>query len=143
MGSRVITEPFRRITPELTSRNEHFWLGGRAGVLQILRCESCQLYVHPPAPVCRRCGSMQLSPQAVSGKGIVYSYTINHYRWNEELDPPYVVAQVDLVEQEGLRLMTNIVDCAIDDVEIGMPVEVVFARHGDVYVPLFTPAAPE
>jgi uncharacterized OB-fold protein len=73
--------------------------------------------------------------------GVVYAYTINHYRWLPDMEPPYVVAEVELVEQEGLRLMTNIVGCPPDQVRTGMEVEVVFARHADVYIPLFRPVA--
>jgi uncharacterized OB-fold protein len=139
MPARIITEPFRRIVPELTSRNEYFWRSGRDGVLRILWCEACRLYLHPPTPVCRSCGSMHVSPRPVSGRATVYSYTVNQYRYNPELEPPYVVAQVDLVEQDGLRLMTNIVGCEVGEVRIGMPVEVVFAEHDEVFVPLFVP----
>jgi uncharacterized OB-fold protein len=42
-------------------------------------------------------------------------------------------------EQEGLRLTTNIVNCSIDDVYIGMPVQVVFDHREDVWLPLFMP----
>jgi uncharacterized OB-fold protein len=58
------------------------------------------------------------------------------------MDPPYVVAEVELVEQEGLRLLTNVVGVEPGAVAIGMAVEVVFAQHEDVYVPLFTPTVP-
>ena len=84
---------------------------------------------------------MDVVPEVLSGRGVVYAYTINHYRWLPDMEPPYIVAEVDLVEQEGLRLMTNIVDCPLDEVRTGMPVQVVFAPHGDVYVPLFRPLA--
>jgi uncharacterized OB-fold protein len=57
---------------------------------------------------------------------------------------PFVVAIVEIVEQPSVRLTTNLVNCAIDDVKIGMPVQVTFERHadpdGDVYIPLFEPA---
>ena len=53
---------------------------------------------------------------------------------------PYVVAEVELVEQRGLRLVTNIVECDLDAVAIGMPVVVCFARAGDAHIPLFRPA---
>ena len=46
-------------------------------------------------------------------------------------------AWVDL--EEGPRVMTNIVGCEPDSVRIGMPVQVVFEQHEDVYVPLFEP----
>ena len=64
----------------------------------------------------------------MSGRGVVHTYTVNHQPWYPGLDPPYVVAIVALPEQEGLRLTTNIVGCAPDDVRIGMPVRVTFER---------------
>jgi uncharacterized OB-fold protein len=139
MPSRIIDEPFTRTTPPLTERNTSFWTSGKDGTLRILWCESCRIYVHPPGPVCPGCGTRDIEPRAVSGRGVIYSFTINEYRWMPELEPPYVVAEVDLVEQEGLRLMTNIVECDVNDVRVAMVVEVVFAKHGDAYVPLFTP----
>jgi len=52
-----------------------------------------------------------------------------------------VVAIVELEEQAGLRLTTNLVGCAPADVAIGMPVRVVFEDAGDgVFLPLFEPA---
>ena len=56
-------------------------------------------------------------------------------------NPPYVVAIVELEEQPGLRLTTNVVGCEPEDVEIGMAVKVVFEDVGDdVFLPLFEPA---
>jgi hypothetical protein len=48
---------------------------------------------------------------------------------------------VELAEQRGLRLTTNIVNCQLDEVRIGMPVRVVFEQHDDVWLPLFEPDA--
>ena len=53
--------------------------------------------------------------------------------------PPYVLAYVELVEQEGLKIMTNIVDCDIDQVEVGMAVHVLFEQSGDTWIPVFKP----
>jgi uncharacterized protein len=138
--ANVITESFPRVRPKLTTRNAHFWQGGADGTLRLLRCQSCATYLHPPTPVCRVCRSMRVEPEALSGRGSVYAFTVNHYRWVPDMEPPYVVASVELVEQEGLHLMTNIVGCALDEVHTGMEVEVVFASNDDVYVPLFRPA---
>jgi uncharacterized OB-fold protein len=91
--------------------------------------------------VCWSCRSTRVAPEAVSGRGVVYAYTINHYQWLPDMPPPYVVAEVELIEQEGLRLLTNIVGCAVAEVRSDMEVEVVFARNDDVYVPLFRPTA--
>jgi uncharacterized OB-fold protein len=138
-ASNVFTEPFPRVRPKITTRNAHFWQGGADGILRLSRCQACGTYLHPPSPVCWSCRSMDVAPEAVSGRGVVYAFSINHYQWLPDMDPPYVVAQVDLVEQEGLRIMTNVVGCPVEEVRTGMEVEVTFARNDDVYVPLFRP----
>lgn len=53
---------------------------------------------------------------------------------------PFIVAIVALKEQAGLNLTSNIINCAAEDVSIGMPVKVVFEQHEDVWLPLFEPA---
>jgi uncharacterized OB-fold protein len=133
-------KPFR-LLPLVTPENDHYWRGGAAGELCFLRCTSCRHYVHPPAPLCPDCLSRDLAPEAVSGRAVVHTYTINHQPWIPGFEPPYVVAIVELEEQPGLRLTTNVVHCEVDDVEIGMPVTVVFEDLGDgIYLPLFEPA---
>ena len=73
----------------------------------------------------------------MSGRGTVYTYTINRQAWVPGLEVPFVIAMVELDEQPGLRLMTNIVDCPTEEVEIGMPVEVAFVERGEAFVPVF------
>jgi uncharacterized OB-fold protein len=63
-----------------------------------------------------------------------------HETYMKGFDAPYVVALVELEEQPGLRLTTNIVGCQVDDVTIGMPVVVEFEDRGDVSLPQFGPA---
>ena len=96
--------------------------------------------MHPPASPCPKCGG-EVAPEAVSGRGHVFTFTINRQPYNPEVDVPYVIAIVELVEQTGLRFTTNIVDCAPEDVTIGMPVEVTFEPAGDAWAPVFTPAS--
>ena len=72
---------------------------------------------------------------------MVHSYTVNEQDWNPTMPAPYVIALVELEAQVGLRLMTNIVACEPADVTIGMPVQVVFEQHEDVWIPLFEPAS--
>lgn len=71
------------------------------------------------------------------GRGTVWSYTINRYPWSPGLEPPYVIALVELEEQPGLRVLSTLVDC--DAVEIGMSVRVRFERAGDAWIPVFAP----
>jgi uncharacterized OB-fold protein len=75
----------------------------------------------------------------VSGAATLHTFTVNHQPWYPGLDPPYVIAVVELMEQEALRLTTGIVGCAPGDVVIGMPVRVVFEQYEDVWLPFFEP----
>jgi uncharacterized OB-fold protein len=132
--------PFR-VLPRVTDLNRHFWSGGAEGELRFLRCRACRSYVHPPAPVCPQCLAREVAPEAVSGRATILTFTLNHQPWVPASDHPYAIAIVEIEEQPGLRLMTNIVNCPPGSLRIGMPVRVVFERHEDVYLPLFEPAA--
>lgn len=136
--------PFR-LLPHLDELNEFFWTSGGDGVLRMLHCTACSYVIHPPAPYCPACGGTATEPRPASGRGSVYSYTINVQPWDGVGDV-YVVALVELEEQDDVRLMTNLVDVPPEDVRIGMPVEVVFERREadpPVYLPLFRPRSAE
>ena len=130
-----------RTLPVIDRDNEPFWTWGREGRLAIHRCANCDYFVHPPVPFCPRCESRDVAPQAVSGRGRVVTFTINHKAWVPKLPVPYVLALVAIEEQEDVRLACNIVDCAAREVRIGMEVEVTFERVEDLWVPLFRPVA--
>ena len=68
----------------------------------------------------------------------MYSFTINVQQWVPD-QPPYVYAIVELAEQDGLRLTTNVVRCAPADVHIGQAVRVAFVHRNDAYYPVFEP----
>jgi uncharacterized OB-fold protein len=76
---------------------------------------------------------------AASGRASVAAFTINHHPWFPNFPPPYVVAIVELAEEPDVRLTTNIVNCPIEDVHVGMQVQVLFEQHEDVWIPLFEP----
>lgn len=134
--------PFR-ILPRLTDVNRHFWTGGEFGELRFLRCQHCGYYIHPPLPMCPRCRSKQLAPEPVSGRATVATYTLNYQNWMPTPELPYVVAIVEIEEQPRVRLTTNIVGIAQEDVRTGLAVQVTFEHHpdpdGDVWIPLFEP----
>jgi uncharacterized OB-fold protein len=141
MMSEAPPRPFR-ILPAVDDSNRHFWTGGAAGELRFLRCRACGHWIHPPAPICPACLGRDVAPAAVSGRGQVATFTVNHQPWIPGFEPPYVVAIVELEEQPGLRLTTNIVNCEPDAVKIGMAVRVLFEEREEVYLPLFEPAEP-
>jgi acetyl-CoA acetyltransferase/uncharacterized OB-fold protein len=130
-----------RPLPELNTQNEFFWTAGGDGVLRIQECRDCEALIHPPQPVCRYCRSRNMGVRDVSGKATLSAFTVNHRFGFSDLPPPYVVAQVAVVEDPRVRLTTNIVDCELDELELGQTVEVTFEKIEDVWLPLFRPTA--
>jgi uncharacterized OB-fold protein len=131
-------QPFR-VLPRLDDENTFFWTSGADGKLRFLRCEDCKYWIHPPLPQCPRCASREIAPAIVTGRGVVHSFTINHQPWDGSTEP-WAIVLVELDEQEGLRLTSNMVNCRNEDVRIGMPVHVVFQNYEDVFIPVFEPA---
>jgi len=133
-----VTQPFR-VLPRVTEENRHFWTGGAKGELRFLRCRDCQHWIHPPAPVCPACLARDPEVAVASGRGRIVTFTVNHQPWIPGFEPPYVIAIVELEEQEGLRLTTQLVGCEPDAVRIDQAVRVVFEEHDGVFLPLFEP----
>jgi uncharacterized protein len=139
--------PQFRLAPSPTTESAPFWTGGRRGELLISRCHACGKFFHPPGPACFRCRSTDVAPEAVSGRATVAAYTINRQPWIPGFEPPYIVAMVELAEQPDVRLMTNIVGIPLDEMRIGLEVEVFFEDWTDisgeedtrVWIPLFRP----
>lgn len=131
--------PFRFL-PKINEMNRYFWCGGEDGKLRILRCSPCGKWIHPYAARCPACGSANVAPAPVSGRGRVLSFTVNHQQWMPDTPTPYIVAIVELDEQADLRLMTNMPRTPITDVCHDMPVRVFFERHDDIFLPLFEAA---
>ena len=118
-----------------------FWDAARDGQLLIKRCADCGAAHFYPRPFCPRCWSTAVSWEVASGRAALYTWSVVHHN---DLPPfseriPYVAAVVDLAE--GPRMMTNVVDCDPDRLEVGMPLRVAYRELADdVTVPVFTPA---
>lgn len=138
-GARGRAQQPGEVLPVVTQLNQHFWTGGFKGELRISACQDCAILVHPASPVCPKCLGRDLAPKRLSGRGQLYSFTINHQPWSAAYETPYIIALVQLDEQPGLRLTTRLVDCAPGQVKIGMAVEVTFDCIEDVALPLFRP----
>lgn len=132
-----MTVPGRKL-PELTPETGFFWTSGQDGKLRIQRCGTCGRYQHPPFPRCTQCGSEDVAPAEVSGRGRVATYTINHEPWYPGLPVPFVYAAIELAEQAQLYLFSN-VEVPPEDARIGLPVTVYFEQDDDVWLPQFRP----
>jgi acetyl-CoA acetyltransferase/uncharacterized OB-fold protein len=134
-----VTENSGRVLPELTGINDFFWKSGEDGTLRFQRCSSCGELRHPPSPVCPYCRSQEWAPAEVSGRGVVAGFTFNEQMWIPSFPPPYLIAIVAIEEDDRVRLTTNLVNVAPDDVFVGMKVQVTFEHDEDVWIPLFEP----
>ena len=142
MSASIVEGSVPRILPRLTAANRPFWTGGAEGQLLILRCDACDRWVHPPAGECPSCAG-GLHPEPVSGRGTVFTFTVNAHQFHPDVPPPVVIAIVELVEQADLRIPTNIVGADVEELRCGLPVHVLFERNGEIYVPLFEPVRGE
>ena len=126
-----------RPIPRLDAENRAFWTGGAEGKLQIMRCQDCKTFIHPPKPVCRKCLSDNVAPEAVPGTGVVDTFTVNHQKWMPGLEVPFVIARIKLDGAPGVYITSNVVNCAPDAVDIDDKVRVTFEHQGEIYYPLF------
>lgn len=125
-----------RSYPPVTTNPEvqPYWDGARAGKLLIKHCTACDKPHFYPRAICPHCMSDRTEWKEASGKGTLYTYTV--MRRTKE---PYAIAFVTLAE--GISMMTNIVDCDLDELRIGQKVVLRWQNAEDgTPIPVFTPA---
>jgi uncharacterized OB-fold protein len=140
-----VTAPARRRTdlPTIEPETQPYWDAVRESRLLFRRCADCGRAHSYPRPFCPFCWSEDVPWEQASGRATLYTYSTVFFNdlppFNERL--PYVAAVVDL--EEGLRLMTEIVDADPADLKLGMPLEVTFRPLDDtITAPFFRPVAP-
>ena len=134
------------LLPDLTDDQAcGFWEATAREELCVQRCSSCGARRMPPRPMCPECRSLESRWEAVSGDAKIWSFVVAHppllpayAEW-----APYPVVTVELSEEPGLRMVGNLVRTAagainevpVAEIEIGLPVRVVFAAIDDVKLP--------
>lgn len=121
--------PAAVIDPE----SKPYWDGAAQGKLMIKSCTKCNKAFFYPRTICPFCASAETVWKEASGKGEIYSHSTMR-----RVPEPYALAYVTLAE--GPKMLTNIVDCDFDKLEIGQKVHVVFkpAKEGPP-IPAFAP----
>lgn len=133
--------------PAASQDTEAWWAAAQEHRLVVQRCTACGTPRHPPAPVCASCRSFEHDLVDLPGTGTVFTFTRVHQAFVPSLAEqlPYVVAAIDLDGPggdvgAGPRIVSNVVDCAPDEVHIGLPVQVVWEELGpELSLPRFVP----
>jgi uncharacterized OB-fold protein len=120
--------------PPVNPETQPFWDGAAAGKLLYKKCTDCGEAHFYPRPICPFCFSDHTEWVEASGNGTIYTYSVMR-----RAPVPYAIAYVTLAE--GPTMMTNIVDCDLDQIKIGQAVRLVFKpSEGGPPVPMFTPS---
>ena len=126
MANKFVDENTGRYLPVLYPEEKPFWDGAKQRRLVLQKCSDCANVWYPIGPACPACFSMKFEWSEMSGRGELHNYVVYHKAWTPWLEKqvPYAVIQVEL--EEGPRLTTNLLECDIAHIKIGMPVEATY-----------------
>ncbi|MDF2368519.1 Zn-ribbon domain-containing OB-fold protein [Sneathiella sp.] len=116
-----------------------FWDACNEKRFLIQSCKSCGENQFYPRAICKNCQSNDLEWQEVSGRGTVKTFTVVRHAPSPafKADLPYVLALINL--DEGVSTMMNVIECDVEDVHIGMDIELTFELRGEQYIPQAKP----
>ena len=121
--------------PLVNPENQPFFDATAKGTLLIGSCHACGALHYYPRALCPHCFSDRTEWIAAKGTGTIYSYSTLH----RGVPVPYTIAYVAL--DEGITMMTNLVDFSPGSLRIGQSVRILFREsEGGIKVPVFTPA---
>ncbi len=129
---------YKKPLPIPDEDTKEFWEGCKRHELLLQKCDDCGAFRFPPRILCDKCMSMNFKWVKASGKGKVYTFSIIYQPFGPGWEVPYTVALIEL--EEGVKMMSNVVECKPEDVKIGMEVEVCFDDVTDkITLPKFKP----
>ncbi len=139
-GGESVSRKPSRLKPPMGHDNGWWWERvAEDGVIPIQRCTGCQKLRHPPRPMCDHCGSQDFDSIDASGRATLHTWTVIHYPQVPGYEYPIIAIIVDL--EEGERMASNLIDCAPEDVSLGMELEAVIHEDEDGFkIPFFRPA---
>lgn len=112
--------------PVLEGFAKDFYEGCQRGELLFQRCSDCGAWRHVPRELCPDCGSWNWEWQASSGRGRVFTWTVIERALHPAFAEAVPFAAVVVELEEGVRLLSHVLDCPPDQLEMDMPVDVVF-----------------
>jgi uncharacterized OB-fold protein len=129
---------YNKPLPGLDGLTKEFYGFCKQGRLHFQRCSNCEAFRHVPRDMCAECNSFDWEWVASTGKGFVYTWTVVERALHPAFADSTPMAPVVVEMEEGVRLLSNMMDCPPGELEIGMPVQVEFeAVTDEVSLPRF------
>jgi len=142
MDQRIARHPPARFAKiDIDAWTAPFWEAASRRELCLPRCSDCGAWRMPPTPFCPECRSQALDWSHYTGRAELYSYTVVDRAIVEGMEDslPYVPAIVAFPDAQGIRLISNIVDCRIGDLRIGAALALAWLEPAlDVILPAFS-----
>ena len=115
--------PLAQVHPDARTRG--FWDHCRRRELRFQRCADCGAFRHPPLGGCPHCASANVEWVLIRGPARVFSHTTVHHAAIPQLEQevPYSVVVAEFDDAPGARLISNVLDTPVEDVRIGMELE--------------------
>jgi uncharacterized OB-fold protein len=132
-----MSDDSQTLLPEPTERSEPYWEAANEERFVLQQCADCETYLYYPRAVCTNCFGTDLSWETASGQGSILTYTVVSQSPVAVYEDrtPYVLAIVELAD--GPQMMSNIINCRPEEVDIGELVTITFERRGDRTLPQF------
>lgn len=128
-------QPRKMRDPALNPGDDAYFKAAGEGRLVIKKCKDCGKLHHYPRAICPHCFSQNLEWVQAKGTGEIYTFSVTRRGG----PVPYAIGYVTL--DEGPKMMTNIVNCDLDAIKIGMKVKVCFVKsENGTALPVFEPA---
>ena len=112
--------------PVISADNAGFYEAARAGELRFQRCGACGQFRHYPRPVCSACLSRDFAWELSTGRGVIYTWTIVHGPTLPAFEAKLPYNVVDVLLEENVHFVSEVLDCAPEEIRAGLPVRAVF-----------------
>ncbi len=120
----------QRPIPVPTAETRAFWTGAAGNELWLPRCRSCGVLSYPPPPRCPRCLVDEFTWEKLSGTGRLKSWTTIHIDVLPGVEPPFVIAEVELTDQPDLIMVAHMVGAPAERLKRDAAVNVSFVPSG-------------
>jgi uncharacterized OB-fold protein len=117
---------YKRPLPRRRGMAGEFYEYCKKHELRFQRCTDCGTWRHVPRDMCAKCGSFNWAWAQSSGKGKLFSWTTVMQPMLPQFADRVPYSPVVIEMDEGVRILSELVDVPNEELRLGLPVEVAF-----------------